>query len=321
MKLLTISIAGYNVERYITQTLESLCCRNISKLEIFIVDDGGNDKTLEIARAYANRFPDSFFPVHKQNGGWGSTVNYSIEHATGKYFKLLDGDDFFDTANLDCFLEQLENINADVVYTPYLTFDHKTGEVVEKYDLSSTYDLYKDYDVDKLTFSEGLEMHALTFKTEILRKNNVSITEKAFYTDNEYRCKGMAYCRSIVFTNLCLYHYRVGLQGQSIDLNGLKKHYMDAIKVAESLIDFHKNTVNELPPFVLLCVQNALDFAYRALIFLKLKDELRAFDMDVKRHGRIYYQTSFTTLKILRWLRMNFLGIISYRLKKTLGCS
>lgn len=321
MKLLTISIAGYNVEKFIKQTLDSLCCKNIEKLEIFVVDDGGKDQTLQIAKSYAQKFPDSIIPVHKNNGGWGSTVNYSIEHATGKYFKLLDGDDFFDTANLDCFLEKLENINADVVYTPYLTFDHKTGEVVEKYDLSSTYDLYKDYDVDKLTFSEGLEMHALTFMTEILRKNNVSITEKAFYTDNEYRCKGMAYCHTIVFSNLCLYHYRVGLQGQSIDLGGLRKHYKDSISVAKTLIAFHKNGVSVQPPFVLLCVHNALDFAYRALIFLKLKDELRTFDMEVKHNGFIYYQTNFTTLKILRWLRMNFLGIMSYRLRKALGCS
>ena len=321
MKQLTISIAGYNVEKYISQVLDSLCCKNIDKLEVFIVDDGGTDKTLEIAQTYQQRFPDTFIPVHKQNGGWGSTVNYSIQHATGKYFKLLDGDDYFDTANLDSFLKELESINADAVYTPYLTFDHQTGKTVEKFDLSSSYDLYKEYDVHQLTFAEGLEMHALTFRTDILRNNKVSITEKTFYTDNEYRCKGMAYCRTIVFSNLCLYHYRVGLQGQSIDLNGLRKHYKDSISVAKTLIAFHKNGVSNQPLFVLLCVQNALDFAYRALIFLELKDELRAFDKEVKRQGLIYYQTSFTTLKILRWLRMNFLGIMSHRLKKALGCS
>ena len=99
-KILTISVAAYNVEEYIRQTLDSLTDeRVIGNLEIFVVDDGGKDSTLDIAKEYANIYPESVFPIHKENGGYGSTVNYSLAHAHGKYFKLLDGDDWFDTEN------------------------------------------------------------------------------------------------------------------------------------------------------------------------------------------------------------------------------
>ena len=92
-KILTISIAAYNVEKFLRSTLNSLCEQTvIEDLEIFVVDDGSTDETLCIAQEYEKKFPDSFFAVHKENGGYGSTVNYSIAHATGKYFKLLDGD-------------------------------------------------------------------------------------------------------------------------------------------------------------------------------------------------------------------------------------
>ena len=93
-KLLTVSIAAYNMEKYIRQALDSLLsCRHAQSIEIFVIDDGGTDHTLEIAKEYAWKHPGTVIPVHKENGGYGSTINYSIEHATGKYFKQLDGDD------------------------------------------------------------------------------------------------------------------------------------------------------------------------------------------------------------------------------------
>ena len=64
-KLLTISIAAYNVEEYIRNTLDSLIVPEIlDKLEVFIVDDGGNDDTLQIAREYEAKYPETFHAVH-----------------------------------------------------------------------------------------------------------------------------------------------------------------------------------------------------------------------------------------------------------------
>ena len=86
-KILTISIAAYNVGDYIKNTLDSLVVPEVmDKLEVFIVDDGGTDETLKIAKEYEEKYPETFHAVHKENGGYGSTVNYSIAHATGKYF-------------------------------------------------------------------------------------------------------------------------------------------------------------------------------------------------------------------------------------------
>jgi glycosyltransferase involved in cell wall biosynthesis len=117
-KILTISIAAYNVEGYIRQTLNSLIAPEIlDKLEVFVVDDGGNDGTLAIAKEYEAKYPGTFHAVHKENGGYGSTINYSVEHATGKFFKQLDGDDWFQTDNLVALVKVLETLDTDCVYT------------------------------------------------------------------------------------------------------------------------------------------------------------------------------------------------------------
>lgn len=315
MKLLTISVAGYNVEKFIRQTLDSLICKHIDQLEVLVVDDGGKDNTLAIAQEYAERYPGCIIPVHKENGGWGSTVNYSIRHATGKYFKLLDGDDYFDTENLDAVLEFMQTADADVVYTPYRTFDDETGHKVEDFDLSGTIATNKILNIRDLTLKNGLEMHALAFRTTILQQNNVTITEKCFYTDNEYRTKGLAFSRTIVFSDLCLYQYRVGREGQSVDITGMRKHYRDSITMAKALIDFHASRKEQASPYVCECIINGINFAYKILIILNKKQELKKYDQNVKENSPLYNEAHEMNLGILRSLDFNGLTFFSALLR------
>ena len=120
-KILSISVAAYNVEKYLVKLFEFL---NISpevnqKIEVIIVNDGSTDKTLEIANRFKSQYPQSVVIIDKKNGGYGSTINSSIAIAKGKYFKILDGDDWFNKNTLEDFLEFLENEEVDLVISPY----------------------------------------------------------------------------------------------------------------------------------------------------------------------------------------------------------
>ena len=100
-KILSVSIASYNVEKFIRKALDSCCIPEImDRLEVIVVNDGSTDSTLEIAREYETKYPETFRVIDKINGGYGSTVNASIRVAAGRYFRLLDGDDWFDRDGL-----------------------------------------------------------------------------------------------------------------------------------------------------------------------------------------------------------------------------
>ena len=119
-KILSISVAAYNVEKYLVKLFEFL---NISpevnqKIEVIIVNDGSTDKTLEIANRFKSQYPQSVVIIDKKNGGYGSTINSSIAIAKGKYFKILDGDDWFNKNTLEDFLGFLENEEVDLVISP-----------------------------------------------------------------------------------------------------------------------------------------------------------------------------------------------------------
>lgn len=111
-KILTISVAAYNVEKTLSKTLDSFNDSRIyDDVEVLIIDDGSKDKTKDIAEKYEKLVPQMFKYIKKSNGGHGSTINKGITLATGKYFKVIDGDDWVDTDSLIKFVEKLSKIS------------------------------------------------------------------------------------------------------------------------------------------------------------------------------------------------------------------
>lgn len=115
-KLLTISIAAYNVEKTIEECLDSfLPCKHLDDLEILVINDGSHDRTVEIVSEYEKKYPGIIKLVNKENGGHGSTINKSLSIATGKFFKVIDGDDWVNPDELDKLCDWLKKTDADLV--------------------------------------------------------------------------------------------------------------------------------------------------------------------------------------------------------------
>lgn len=246
-KILTISIAAYNVEKFIRKALDSLLIKDIDKLEILVEDDGGTDGTADIVKEYEKRYPNSIKLIHKKNGGYGSTINKSLEMATGKYFKQLDGDDWYNKKGLQEIITKLEKINVDVIYTPIVNYWDETEKevIIDDFKRLKT-DTYKINDV--ITTKDYLQMHNIMYKTEILKKSKLKLFEKCFYTDIQYALKPLYNVDTIYICHTPLYYYRLGLGEQSVSISGRIKHCDDQIKVAKDLIKYYKN-IKKLSPY------------------------------------------------------------------------
>ena len=244
-KVLTISIAAYNVEQYIEKTLNSLICdeEHIKKLEVIIINDGSKDSTAKIAQKYVELYPETFILVDKENGGYGSTINTSLSLATGKYYKLLDGDDWVDTIELQKLLDSLAVTEADMAITKYKVvsdIDNSESIVTRDY----TYDgVIKDFGV--VDAKDALAMHFIAYRTSLLKDHKITITEKGFYTDVEYILKPIPYVNTVVFIDACVYMYRVGREGQSVSITSWQKHIDQALIVTYRLIDFWNTIQND----------------------------------------------------------------------------
>ena len=66
------------------------------------------------------------------NGGHGSTINRGIEEAAGRYFKVVDGDDWVDTENFRRLIKMLKRLDVDVVGSNYTMVDHVTRKPAKR---------------------------------------------------------------------------------------------------------------------------------------------------------------------------------------------
>ena len=229
-KTLTVSIASYNVERFLRETLDSLCSPDIIEdIEVIIVNDGSKDSTVSIAREYVKKYPESFILIDKENGGYGSTINSSLSIANGKYFRILDGDDWVDTNEFSLFVKKLKEINTDLVLTDFMWCTFVNSELKEKERITCPYNANEVLQKKEI---KSLAMHSTTVKTDILRDGKVKITEHCFYTDFEFILKSLSLSKDFIYLPLCVYQYRVWGSGQSISVEGTLKHYKEYDKIA-----------------------------------------------------------------------------------------
>lgn len=223
-KILTITIPSYNVEPYMNEVLPTFLDPSVmDKIEILIVNDGSKDGTAALGKEYEAKYPGVITLVDKENGGHGSTINKGIELATGKYFKVVDGDDWVDTAAFIKFVNFLEKTDSDVVATPHYRVNEETKEKELRGFEGVEYE--KEYRMDDvlLTLRDKYQMHNLTFKTDIVRKIP-KISEHCFYVDVEYIMYPLKYLETISFLNEAVYQYRVGNANQSVSTQNFMKN-------------------------------------------------------------------------------------------------
>ena len=66
-KTLSISIAAYNVEEFLKNTLDSLVAPEImDDIEVLIIDDGSKDNTAAIGKEFVDKYPNSFKVISKR---------------------------------------------------------------------------------------------------------------------------------------------------------------------------------------------------------------------------------------------------------------
>ena len=117
-KILSIVIPTYNAEKFLDKGLTSFIMKDeklLSELEVIVVNDGTPDKSVEVAQKYVDMHPDVFRIVNKKNGGHGSAINEGVKHVTGKYFKVIDADDWVDTEALERTMKILETEEFDAM--------------------------------------------------------------------------------------------------------------------------------------------------------------------------------------------------------------
>ena len=324
-KILSVSIASYNVEKFLDQTLESCLVPEImDRLEVIIVNDGSKDGTADVAKKYTEKWPDTFILVDKENGGYGSTVNAGIKTATGKYFRLLDGDDWFDKDGLREFISILEQAQEDMVIARFRRVFESDGHTEERDEGENVPFVTGTF--DELPDKAWFTMHAITYRTSLLKENNITITEHCFYTDQEYDLLPLRWVNTVRIAPVTVYCYRIGRGEQSVSIAGLEKHYNEQTIVLKKLYnvysDVHKRQ-NKKDNYIYKYFVKRTRFQIRTYLVISKSEQhkkelvdfmnyLKAQQPDI--YGDLLKQSKF--VKLLVWSNFAAYGALHFLMLK-----
>lgn len=244
-KILTIAVPSYNAEKYLTETMPSILAAKYRNLiDLVIVNDGSTDMTREVAEKISKQYPEIVRVINKENGGHGSAVNTGIEYAVGKYFKVVDADDWVDTENLDLLIEYLQETDVDNVLLPYYkVFVDENSSIlnIEEYNEFTKVQKRKIYQADEFfsTIGQTVGMHTITIKTDILKNNKIKLSEKMFYVDMEYIIYTIPHVETIIYFEKPIYKYRLGTSEQSVNINSYIRNREMHKKVIFNIVSYY----------------------------------------------------------------------------------
>lgn len=113
MKTISVVIPVYNVEKYLSECLDSVINQTYKNLQIILVDDGSTDSSGKICDEYAEK-DDRITVVHQSNAGAGAAKNTGLELIDGDYFSIIDSDDYIELDMYEKMVNSLEKYNSDI---------------------------------------------------------------------------------------------------------------------------------------------------------------------------------------------------------------
>ncbi len=213
MPKLSVIIPVYNVEKYLSQALESVINQTFADIEIICINDGSTDNSLTILENYAQK-DQRIKLINKQNAGYGAACNDGLSLAQGEFIAILEPDDYVDTEMYERLIQKAEKYNVDIVKCCF-------EEILEFYDKPK---------IEKTKWSQAFKLPTQVFsikecplflyfhpsiwscvyRTDFLKKNNIQfVTPKgAGWADNLFQVQTMCLAKKIIYTDEPYYNYR-----------------------------------------------------------------------------------------------------------------
>ena len=170
-ELVSIIVPIYNVENYLKKCIDSLMNQTYKNIEIMLIDDGSPDNCGKICDEYAKK-DKRILVTHKENGGYGSVLEYGILNMKGEYFIICDSDDWLEPNAIEILYDKIKEKNVDLICgSKYIVYNgkdkkEKCKEVHQNYAIEPN-KVYKD--LNNFVFLDGTP-HAKLYKKQLANK-------------------------------------------------------------------------------------------------------------------------------------------------------
>ncbi len=246
MKYISFAIPCFNSQDYMSRAIDSILTGK-DEVEILIVNDGSRDQTSEIAHEYMENYPDIVRVIDKENGGHGDAVNAGLGAAQGKYFKVVDSDDWVDEEALKRILTLIRNLEEDGEQIDMLVSNfvyEKAGashkKCVHYRNALPQDEIFRWDDIGHFRLDQYILMHSVIYRTDLLKLIQMKLPKHTFYVDNIYVYYPLPHVRKIYYLDIDFYRYFIGRDDQSVNEKNMIARADQQIYVTKTMIDMYE---------------------------------------------------------------------------------
>lgn len=214
--ILTIAIPAYNMGWCLEKNLTTYVHESlVGKLEVLCINNASDDNTWNIIEHFASVQPAIFKPINRIGKGYGGAINEAMSVARGKYFRIVDADDWVNTMELVRLIHALENCETDIVLTDYqvVNMKNQSYKAIKAGDFGITYNLKYDNFLFPKKSLPGI--HCMTYKMALLRRCNFLMQDDIMFTDEEFVVLPYLEAKSVIYYELDITRYLVSNPTQS----------------------------------------------------------------------------------------------------------
>lgn len=312
LKLLSIAVPCYNSSAYMRKCIDSLL-KGGDEVEILIVNDGSfKDNTAEIADEYEKNYPGICKAIHKENGGHGDAVSQGLANATGKFFKVVDSDDWVDETSYYKILStlrffanesetELDMLVSNFVYEKEGA-EHK--KVMNYRRVIPTNQLITWDDVGRFLPGQYILMHSVIYRVGLLKECGLELPKHTFYVDNIFVYQPLPYVRTLYYLDVNFYRYFIGRDDQSVNETVMIGRIDQQLKVTRLMLSFYdpyKIENRRLRRYMILYLEIMMVIC--SILAIKSKEEV-----NFQKKKEIWKFLKELNLRLFLRIRWGFLG-------------
>lgn len=228
---ISVVVPIYNAELYLHECLSSLKCQTYRNIEIICVNDGSTDSSLEILQNFAQNKDRRIRIINVPNGGYGKAMNLGLRAARGKYFAILEPDDYLPPNAYEILIKLAESHDLEIVRGKFCRFHtNEQGERVFKpeADYKHPNKVMRPRDEHIYFYSMSLATWTCLYNRDFLTKQDISYHESpgASYQDTGFFMQAFGYAERVMFTNETVYMYRTDNAASSTNTKSGKPNAM-----------------------------------------------------------------------------------------------
>ncbi len=240
---LSIIVPVYNSENFLEKCIDSLQKQTVENIEIILVDDGSNDRSLDVCKHYAKN--DSRIRVFTQeNSGQSVARNVGIENANGEYLAFTDSDDWVDEDFYEKLLLAAISNNADIACGSVVREKRAVGKIRINYMYEKVY-IDSQAKIDAAGIPHMCYVWNKVYRTSYLKSLNLKFVEGMFFEDSDFVTRAVYYSNKIVTVPDTYYHYWTNDNSIVRTMRKSDKKRSDSLRAKKLVLEFfekHKLT-------------------------------------------------------------------------------